>query len=56
MRDDDDPDAPKYEAEAVVCHACAERSAASRAAHEDNQGKGMDGWMWTIGQRVNGRG
>jgi hypothetical protein len=55
MRDDDDPRAPKYVAEAVVCNACAERSAAARSAAADNDGKGMDGWMWTVGQRANGR-
>lgn len=55
MRDDTDPHAPKYIAEAVVCNACAERGASARAAADDNDGRGMDGWMWTIGQRANGR-
>lgn len=54
MRDDSDPLAPKYEAEPVVCLACAERSSAARTATQDNEGKGMDGWYWLVRERTNG--
>jgi hypothetical protein len=55
MRDpDEDPEAARWQANADVCHACAERSSAARAASEQNEGHGMDGWMWSV-TKLNGQ-